>query len=345
MLLVGDIGGTKTDIAVFSPESGAWSPVAQKRFASTDYPSLEALAREFIAEVDYPLTHACFAVAGPVVGGKAVLTNLPWLVEESTLQSALHLESVRLLNDVEAMAAAIPYLRPADRIAVQDGTPQPGGAIALIAVGTGLGEAFLTWDGSRYRAHASEGGHNDFGPTSDLETELLRFSQVRWRRVSYERVCAGLSIPHLYEFLKGRGQIAESAALAEQLAVLQDKTPSIVAAALDTQHPDALSEAAINLFVALMGSEAGNLALTVLATGGVYIAGGMAQRTLPGHVGHQQAFLSAFHDKGRLTSLLTRTPVSLILEPVALAGAAFSALEDMRGAGNATVEAHPAQKE
>ncbi len=328
MLLVGDIGGTKTDVAVLSPEHGAFAPVAQKRFASADYPSVEAIAREFLSESTYALTHACFAVAGPVVNGRAVLTNLPWLVEESALRSALGLQSVKILNDVEAMAAAIPHLRSADLVTLQAGTPEPGGAIALIAVGTGLGEAFLTWDGSRYRADASEGGHNDFGPTSDEEMDLLRFSRQRWKRVSYERVCSGQSIPHLYEFLKTRGELAESPVLAAQLETARDRTPLIVSAAQDTHQPDPLSQAALKMFVSLMGSEAGNLALAVLATGGVYIAGGMAQRTLPGHSEHQQRFLSGFHDKGRLTPLLASVPIHLILEPVALAGAAFSALQD-----------------
>jgi glucokinase len=201
--------------------------------------------------------------------------------------------------------------------------------MALIAVGTGLGEAFLTWDGYRYRAEASEGGHSDFGPTSDEEMDLLRFSRERWRRVSYERVCSGQSIPHLYEFLKTRGEVAESPVLAAQLATVRDRTPLIVSAAQDTQHPDPLSQAALKMFVSLMGSEAGNLALAVLATGGIYVAGGMAQRTLPGRSEHKQRFLSGFHDKGRLKPLLASVPVHLILEPVALAGAAFSALEDM----------------
>jgi glucokinase len=201
--------------------------------------------------------------------------------------------------------------------------------MALIAVGTGLGEAFLTWDGSSYRAQPSEGGHVDFGPTSDEEMDLLHFSRQRWKRVSYERVCAGQSIPHLYEFLRTRGEIAESPILAAQLATVRDRTPPIVSAAQETENPDPLSRAALNMFVSLMGSEAGNLALAVLATGGVYIAGGMAQRTLPGRSDHQQRFLSGFHDKGRLTPLLASVPIHLIREPIALAGAAYSALNDM----------------
>jgi glucokinase len=328
MLLVGDIGGTKTDIAVFGSEQSAWSPIAQKRFPSSDYPSLEAIVREFLAEFDFPLTRARFAVAGPVVNGRAVLTNLPWLVEESALRSAFGLESVKVLNDVEATAAAVPHLRSAHLVTLQAGAPEPGGAMALIAVGTGLGEAFLTWDGARYRAQPSEGGHGDFGPTSDEEMDLLRFSRQRWKRVSYERVCSGQSIPHLYAFLKTRGEIIESPVLAAQLETVRDRTPLIVSAAQDAQHVDPLSRAALNMFVALMGSEAGNLALAVLATGGVYIAGGMAQRTLPGRPEQQQRFLTGFHDKGRLTPLLAGVPIHLILEPVALSGAAFSALDD-----------------
>src|SRR5581483_11408448 len=195
MLLAGDIGGTKTDLAVFSVEGGPRAPIAQKRFPSRDYASLEAIAREFIAEVDLPVTHACFAVAGPVVGGSASLTNLPWIIEESSLQAALGLESVSLLNDVQATAVAVPHLRPADLHTVREGTAVPGGTIAVIAPGTGLGEAFLTWDGTRYRAYPSEGSHTDFGPRTPREIELLRYSLTRWERVSYERVCAGQSMP------------------------------------------------------------------------------------------------------------------------------------------------------
>jgi glucokinase len=325
MLLVGDIGGTKTDLAVFGAEGSPRAPTAQKQFPSGDYPGLEAIASEFLADVDLPVTHACFAVAGPVIGGRATLTNLPWVVEESALRAALGLQFVRLLNDVEAVAAAVPHLQPAELHTLQAGEPVPGGAMAVIAAGTGLGEAFLTWDGARYHAHASEGSHVNFGPTTPHETELLRYLQTRWGRVSYERVCAGRSIPDLYDFLKDEGRTPESPALRAQLATAPDRTPPIVAAALDPQQPDPLCLAALDLFVANLGAEAGNLALVVLATGGVYLAGGLAQRVLP--TTGARLLLSKFHDKGRLSPLLARMPVHLILEPVALLGAAATAFE------------------
>jgi glucokinase len=325
MLLVGDVGGTKTDLALFSAEGGPRAPIAQKRFSSGAYPGLEAIAREFVAEAGLPVTHACFAVAGAVIRGKAALTNLPWQVEESVLQAELQVKFARLLNDVEAVAAAVPHLQPTDLHALQAGDPVLGGAIAVIAAGTGIGEAFLTWDGARYRAHASEGGHINFGPTTPRETELLRYLQARWGRVSYERVCAGRSIPDLYDFLKDEGRTSESPALRRQLETVSNRTPDIVAAALDPHEPDPLCLAALDLFIANLGAEAGNLALAVLATGGVYIAGGMAQRVLP--VTGSRLFLSKFHDKGRLSPLLARMPVHLIREPVALLGAAATAFE------------------
>jgi glucokinase len=329
MVLVADIGGTKTDLAVVSPEQGPRQPLARKPYPSSAYGSLVDIAKEFVAEVRLPVTHACFAVAGPVVNGTSTLTNLPWVVWESELQAALGLDFVRLVNDVQAMAAAVPYLLPSEMSVVEDGEPAPGGVIALIAAGTGLGEAFLTWDGSRYHAHASEGSHNDFGPTTPREAALLRHLTARWGRVSYERVCAGQSIPGLYDFLKTDGEIPESLALAAELDTLSDRTPAIISAALDPHAPDRLCVAAVNMCTSILGAEAGNLALTVLATGRVYIAVGVAQRILPVTREGRRLLLSAFRVKGRLTRSCSRVPVYIILEPVALLGAASMTVEEM----------------
>jgi glucokinase len=287
------------------------------------------MAREFLASVDLPVHQACFAVAGPVVNGQAVLTNLPWVVDETALREALGLQAVRVLNDVQAMAQAIPSLGPAELLTLQQGDATPGGAIGLIAPGTGLGQAFLTWDGTRYLAHASEGSHTDFGPTSALQTDLLRFLQRRLGRVSYERVCAGRSIPDLYEFLRDSGLFPESAALGAQLAGEPDRTPVIVAAGLDQAQPDPLCRETLNLFASILGSQGGNLALAILATGGIYISGGMAQRILPVVPEALELFLTNFHNKGRLTPLLKRLPVHAILEPVALLGASLYGFEHL----------------
>jgi glucokinase len=246
------------------------------------------------------------------------------------MEQSLGLELVTLLNDVEAMATAVPYLGPAETRTLQGGEAVPGGAIALIAPGTGLGQAYLTWDGSRYRAYPSEGGHTDFGPTNALETDLLRHLQARWGRVSYERVCAGRSIPDLYDFLRDTGKEPESAAIREEFARVRDRTPTIMAAAFATPDPDPLSLAAVNLFASILGAQAANLVLTVLATGGLYLGGGIPQRILPVDSGQGELFLDAFRKKGRLSPLLSRLPVYAIVEPVALLGAAIHGLDASR---------------
>jgi glucokinase len=337
MLLAGDIGGTKTALAVFSPEHGPRVPIAEKVFPSGAYPSLEAIALEYIDEIRLPVTHGSFAVAGPVSRGRAALTNLPWVIEESALEAALGLESVSLLNDVEAMATAVPELRPSELRTLQVGQEEPGGAIAVIAPGTGLGEAYLTWDGTRYHAHPSEGSHVDFGPTTPQETVLLERLQARWGRVSYERVCAGRSIPDLYDFLKDGGHIRESAAVRAELEIVRDQTPTIMTAGLARPDPDPLCQATLNLFMSILGSAAGNLVLAVLATGGCYIGGGIPQRMLPVATGQGQLFLSSFQEKGRLSPLLARVPVHIIVEPVALVGAALHGLDTTVAAGKVRV--------
>lgn len=326
MIVVGDIGGTKTDLAVFETPD---KPLVQKRFPTQEYPSLEAVVRACLAEYDLPVTHGCFAVAGPVVDGRAALTNLPWLVEEDALETALGLERVVLLNDVEAMATAIPHLGPDDLRTLRNGEPAEHGTIALIAPGTGLGEAFLVWDGSRYRAYPAEGSHTDFGPTTVQETELLAYLQRRWGRVSYERVCSGRHIPEIYEFLRDSGAEPEAPAIAAELTSAKDRTPVIMGAAFRDEAPDALCLAAMNLFATILGSAAGNLALTVMATGGVYISGGIIERILPHASGQGTSFLAGLENKGRLTPLVSRVPVHIISRPVALTGAALRGFDEL----------------
>src|SRR4029077_20151693 len=177
MLVAGDIGGTKTDLAIFSSEAGPLAPLAQQRVHSADYPSLQAIVKEFLAKVKKPVDRACFAVAGPVIGGRVKTTNLPWDIEDNSLAQELNLniKSVQLINDLEAIARAVPILRPSDAQTVNVGEPVRRGAIAVIAPGTGLGESFLTWDGNRCVAHSSEGGHSDFAPTDERQMRLLQY--------------------------------------------------------------------------------------------------------------------------------------------------------------------------
>ena len=325
MLLAGDIGGTKTDLAVFSPEAGPRAPLVHAEFHSGSYPSLEAIAREFLARVQMPIECACFDVAGPVLAGRAKVTNLPWVVDAAALQQALHLRSVQLLNDLEATARAVPLLQPDELHTLNTGEPMPGAAMAVIAPGTGLGEAFLTWDGARYHAHPSEGGHADFAPTDPTQIGLLTYLQQRFAHVSVERVCSGTGLPHIYDYLRDSGYAPETPEVAKRLAAAQDRTPVIVEAALHASVPCPLCVTTLDTFVAILGAEASNLALKVLATGGVYLGGGMPVRIMSAL--ENGRFMEAFQRKGRFTELLARVPVHVIVKQVALLGAASYGLE------------------
>jgi glucokinase len=328
MLLAGDIGGTKTDLALFSAGDGPRAPVAEATFSSGDYASLEAMAREFLSQIDVSVAveRASFGVAGPVVGGRVEVTNLPWVVDEAQLLEALGLCSVRLLNDLAAIAHAVPWLEPADLHTLNEGKFDSGGSIAVVAPGTGLGEAYLTWDGSRYRAYPSEGGHADFAPADLLQLEMLRYWQERLEHVSVERVGSGRGLPNIYAFLRDSGRAAEPLWLAEALAGADDPTPIIAKAALDPERSCQLCEATLDTFVSILAAEAGNLALKVLATGGVYLGGGIPPRILPALTDGR--FMAPFLRKGRMSHLLAQMPVHVILHPkVALLGAACHGLE------------------
>lgn len=320
MLLAGDIGGTKTILAIYTPEKGPRLPLATKTFPSAGHPSLEAMAEEFLAGVGMPVDRASFGVAGPVSGGMARVTNLQWNVDEARLEEELGLGSVHLVNDLKAIAHAAPFLGSGDLHQLQPGEPDPDGALGVVAPGTGLGEAFLTREGVAYRAHPSEGGHADFAPTGELEIGLLRYLLGRFGRASYERVCSGLGMPNVYGYLKEIGHAEESSRLAEELAAAEQPTPVIVNAAL-ADDPDPLCAAALDLFVSVLGAQAGNLALTVLATGGVFLGGGIPPHILPAL--ERGGFLDAFRSKGRFSGLLEKVPVNVILNKhAALIGAA-----------------------
>src|SRR5947208_2542885 len=200
LLLAGDTGGTKTDLAIYSLDAGPRAPLAGGRLPSDQYPSLEALVRAFLDQKGARVDFACFAVAGPVIDGRARLTNLPWKLDEITLRDTLGLKRVWLMNDLLAIANGVPYLGPDDLLTLHPGTPAPGGSIAVIAPGTGLGEAFLTWDGTRYRAYPSEGGHCNFGPIDRTQVDLYLYLRERFGHVSYERVCSGIGMPNIYRF-------------------------------------------------------------------------------------------------------------------------------------------------
>jgi glucokinase len=325
-LLAGDLGGTKTNLMIFSAQDGPCKPLQEATFVSAAYPHLEALVQEFLAQTDLQIERASFGVAGPVVAGEAKLTNLPWLMSEAQLSRALSLKSVRLLNDLKAIAHAVPHLQAEDIQTLNVGEQEKHGALAVIAPGTGLGEAFLTWDGSRYRAHASEGGHTDFAPSNALEADLYDYLSKRFGHVSYERICAGIGVPNIYAFLKEKKFSEELTWLAEQLASTRDTTSIIISTAMNDKNACALCTKTLEIFVSVLAAEAGNLALKVLATGGVYLAGGIPPRILSAL--QNEIFRASFQNKGRFSQLIQKIPVHVITNSkAALLGAAYAGLD------------------
>jgi len=333
MLLVGDIGGTKTILAIYTLEAGARNPIAEQRFSSQNYSSLVKVIHEFLQKSppSSSISSAVFGVAGPVINGEASVTNLPWLIKDKEIQETFGIPSVTVLNDLTATGYAIPHLKENEVHTLHKGEPHPQGNIAVIAPGTGLGEAFLTWQPEGYQVHSSEGGHSSFAPTNPLEVELLSYLMERYEHVSYERVCSGIGIPNIYAFLKESGRYPEPAWLAEKLAAAENLTPIIVEAALasDESQRAELCTATIDLFISILGNEAGNLAMKVMATGGVFIGGGIPPRILSRL--KEGGLLSSLQSKGRFSQILQKIPIKVILNAnAALLGAAYYGLHQLK---------------
>jgi glucokinase len=323
MLLAGDIGGTKTVLAVFSVKGDL--PAHEKSYPSAQYASLDLMIQGYLQEIKKPVDNACFAVAGPVVAGRACITNLPWTIDAASLKVGFNWKHVSLMNDLEAVAYAVPGLPSKDICHLSVGKPTQEGNISVVAPGTGLGEAYLTMDNGHYIAHATEGGHASFAPTNALQIGLLSFLYKEgFEHVSFERVCSGgLGIPNLYAYLKEIGIAEEPRSLAEELAASDDPTPVIINNALDPARACALCTKTLELFVDILGAECGNHALKVMSTGGIYLGGGIPPRILSSL--QKPAFLEALRSKGRFRALLTDIPVHVILNPKAglLGAAAF----------------------
>lgn len=323
-VLAGDIGGTKTNLAIFSSKSGLDSPLAEATFPSGDFSSLESLVGQFLSRygAGIKIDLASFGVAGPVINGRAKITNLPWVMCETALAEALGFSSVCLINDLLACAYAAPLLNASNLCTLNKGFPELKGAITIVAPGTGLGESYLIWDKTSYRAYPSEGGHADFAPSNALEGKLLHYLQRRFDHVSYERVCSGIGLPNIYHFLKDGGYAAEPSWLAETLNAVNDPVPVIIDAALDDNRPCILCRMTLETFISILGAEAGNTALKVVATGGVYLGGGISPRIVPAL--RTGPFMDAFRRKGRMSGLMERIPVHVIMNTrAALLGAAF----------------------
>lgn len=324
MILAGDIGGTKTLLGLFDRKQSIKEPVYQKTFASQKYDKLETIIAEFLVENPVSPAAACFAVAGPVREDKAQITNLPWMIAAESIRQTFKIPVVYLMNDVQSTAAAIPFMDPADLAAIRIGDPDPHGTIAVIAPGTGLGEAYLTWNGQRYLAYPSEGGHASFAPGSDLEVELLSYLYPRFGHLSFERVGSGSGIPNLYGFFRDTGRYPEPDWLKRELEVSEDPTPVIMVAGYNRRAE--ICTATFDLFMKILGGEIGNMALKLMSTGGIYLGGGISPRILDRL--RETEFLDTISRKGRFKKLLDSIPVYVILDPeVTLHGAAFEAQE------------------
>jgi len=318
MILAGDIGGTHTRIALFREEAGRLSMAVDRTYPSRDHQGLEDIVRLFMSNEHAEVEAACFGVAGPVLHGRANISNLAWTVDAASLAKLLGLENVWLINDLVAHASGIDGLQPEDFVPLNPAEPGEGNA-ALIAPGTGLGEAGLLWDGARRTPFASEGGHADFAPRTDLEIDLHKYLRAKYGRVSYERIVSGPGLKNVYDFLRDSRLEQEPAALRDELSQVAEPQALISHYGIAGKYP--ICERALETCVGVCGAEAGNLALRFLAVAGVFLSGGVSLRILPKL--QEPLFMQAFLDKGRLRPLLEKIPVRVVRnEAVGLIGAA-----------------------
>jgi glucokinase len=327
LVVVGDIGGTHARLSLLAPTGRL---IRHEVLESRQYPSLEAAVCTFLergerVERRAKIRAAAFGIAGPVVNGRVAATNLPWVVDARSLARKLSIKHVTLLNDLVALALGTLSVRRSKLHVLGDaGIPKKKGAnVAVLAAGTGLGEAILVWDGARFVPCATEGGHTDFAPRDDLEGELLQFLRGRFGHVSWERVLSGDGLRNLYDFFRQGKGITESAENTQSIASATD--PNAAIAILGASGKSEASSRAIELFATIYGAEAGNLALKTLAVSGVYVCGNIAARMLPTL---DRGFRRAFADKGRFAAMMEKIPVAVVLDDaVGLAGAARVALD------------------
>lgn len=346
MILAGDIGGTKTNLALYNWTDQRTEPLCVESFPSGDYSSLEEILRDFFVSsrsvLPYeqeaepqeatPAPHrqtnesstplqieaACFGIAGPVLDNRSQTTNLPWVVDGARIATEFGIPQVRLLNDLEATAHGILLLRPDEVEVLNEGKPPvKRQALAIIAAGTGLGEAILFWDGTTYRPMPSEGGHADFAPNNDNEIELLRYLRGQYLHVSYERVLSGPGLHAIYEYLRDTKK-NEPTWLAEKI---KTGNPAAVIAEAGLAGQADIAKQALDLFASIYGAEAGNLALKTLSLDGVYVAGGIAPKLIAKL--RDGTFMKAFTNKGRYKRLMNSIPVKVVMnQHTALLGAA-----------------------
>jgi glucokinase len=323
LILAGDIGGTKSNIATFKIVGGSLSLVRSQRYQSAGYPGLGAIIREYLGKEDPRFLAGCFGVPGPVHEGRAKPTNLSWGVDAAEISEEFEIPRVSVLNDLEANAYGISHLTASDFAIVQKGAPDAEGNRCVVSPGTGLGQAGLFWDGKRHRVWACEGGHTDFGPRNALEIALLEYLMKQFGHVSPERIVSGMGIENIYKFLRETGRGKELPSVA---AEMKNTDPNVVISRYAASGECPMCVQTLEIFVGCLGAEASNMALKAMATGGVYLGGGIPTKLLARI--QSVGFLHAFNDKGRLSSLMEAIPVLVILnDQTALLGAAHYALE------------------
>jgi glucokinase len=322
MILAGDIGGTHARLAFFDVDKGDFRLVSAAVFPSRDYAGLDEIVSQFVDSSALRADSACFGIAGPVRNGRVETSNLPWTIEAKRLADELNIQKALLINDLEANAWGISSLNSDDVVCLNRVNGRPAGNQAVIAAGTGLGEAGMYWDGTKHHIFACEGGHSDFAPRNELEIELFRYLSTRFGHVSYERIVSGPGLVNVFQFLRDTGRGTEPKWLTEEMHTT-DPAAAISRAALNGKCP--LCEQALDVFISIYAAEAGNLALKLLATGGVYLGGGIAPKLVSKLVG--PLFMQAFVGKGRMQPLLEAIPVKVITnEQTALMGAARCAV-------------------
>ena len=320
MILAGDIGGTNTRLAILERADRCPRVIVEQTFPSREHKSLDKIVLKFLGEHDLTIKRACFGVAGPVSNRQSKPSNLPWVVDADQLERLFGFD-VSLVNDLEAHALGLGALGAKDFAVLNEGTLDAEGNAAIIAAGTGLGEAGLHIYGKTRRPVASEGGHSDFAPRNELEIELLRYLLQRFQHVSYERVLSGPGLLNIYKFLRDTGRGEEPAWLADEM---RRSDPPIVISQAALGGMSDICVQALDLFISIYGAEAGNLALKMKATGGVFLGGGIAPKIIEKLNG--RAFMEAFVAKGRMRPLLEAISVRVILnDKTALLGAAICA--------------------
>ena len=324
-IVAGDIGGTNTRLALYRAEDGTGlQAIHERTFPSGDYDSLEAILERFIRESDLKAQRACFGVAGPVIDQTCETTNLPWRLSAAEINRQFNYQNTWLLNDLEANAWGIGALDEQDFHTLQAGNPTARGNASIISAGTGLGQAGLYWDGTFHRPFPSEGGHTDFSPATALEFALYESLAAQHGHVSWERLVSGPGLETIYDFLLTSHKTAAPDWLRNEMNE-HGAAPAISRGALENRDPICLE--ALDLFIELYGREAGNHALKLMASGGVYLGGGIAPRILPRLA--EGGFLRSFNAKGRMRHLMQAMPVKVILnDKAALLGAArFASLQ------------------